>query len=264
MLTALLVDDEPRSSARLTELLGACGGEIEVIGVARSVADARLFLSGRRPDVVFLDFSMPGGPGVELLPDVGPETQVVFVTATEVAAVAAFEHGVVDYLLKPISQPRLERAVERLQRACFGREADAQGADVAVAAGAACQDTGSRPSLEAVSLGSKMPLVNVGTQRVEMVSVADISWITAEKNDTHVQAAASQPVTVRRKIGEWEAMLPADTFQRLDRSLIVNLQRLSTTQTRSREQTLLSFEGVDAPLPIGRTAATRLKEALRV
>jgi two-component system LytT family response regulator len=264
MLTALLVDDEPRSSARLTELLGACGGEIEVIGVARSVADARLFLSGRRPDVVFLDFSMPGGPGVELLPDVGPETQVVFVTATEVAAVAAFEHGVVDYLLKPISQPRLERAVERLQRACFGREADAQGADVAVAAGAACQNTGSLPSLDAVSLASKMPLVNVGTQRVEMVSVADIGWITADKNDTRVQPAASRPVTVRRKIGEWEAMLPAATFQRLDRSLIVNLQRLSTTQTRSREQTLLSFEGGDAPLPIGRTAATRLKEALRV
>ncbi len=160
----------------MTELLGACGGEIEVIGVSRSVADARLFLSWRRPDVVFLDFSMPAGPGVELLPDVGPETQVVFVTVTEVAAVAAFEHGVVDYLLK----------------------------------------------------------------------------------------RTSQPVTVRRNIGEWEAMLPAATLQRLDRSLIVNLQRLSTTQTRSREQTLLSFEGVDAPLPIGRTAAARLKEALRV
>jgi Response regulator containing CheY-like receiver and SARP domains len=92
---------------------------------------------------------MPGGPGVELLPSVGPETQVVFVTATEVAAVAAFEHGVVDYVLKPISQPRLERAVERLRRACLGREAGAQGADVAVAAAAACQNTGSLPSLDA-------------------------------------------------------------------------------------------------------------------
>jgi CheY-like chemotaxis protein len=47
------------------------------------------FFFGRRPDVVFLDFSMPGAPGVELLPDVGPETQVVFVTATEVAASGA-------------------------------------------------------------------------------------------------------------------------------------------------------------------------------
>jgi len=103
---------------------------------------------------------------------------------------------------------------------------------------------------------------------IEVIGVArsltDIGWMTAEKNDTRVQPAASQPVTVRRKIGEWEAMLLAATFQRLDRSLIVNLQRLSTTQTRSREQTLLNFEGVDVPLPIGRTAAARLKEALRV
>ncbi len=69
---------------------------------------------------------------------------------------------------------------------------------------------------------------------------------------------------VRRKLAEWEAMLPAGVFQRLDRSLIVNMQRLLATQTRSRDQTLLTFEGLDEPLPIGRTAASRLKDTLRV
>ena len=59
-------------------------------------------------------------------------------------------------------------------------------------------------------------------------------------------------------------MYPAATFQRLARSLIVNLQRLSTTQTRSREHTLLNFGGVEAPRPIRCIAAVRLNEALRV
>ena len=57
-------------------------------------------------------------------------------------------------------------------------------------------------------------------------------------------------------------MLPEAVFQRLDRSLIVNLRRLVGTKSRSREQTLLTFNGIEQPLPIGRTAASRLREAL--
>jgi two-component system LytT family response regulator len=59
-------------------------------------------------------------------------------------------------------------------------------------------------------------------------------------------------------------MRPPGVFLRLDRSLAINMQRLLATQTRSRDQPLLTFEGLDEPLPIGRTAASRLKDTLRV
>ncbi len=263
MITALLVDDEPRTSARLAAMLSDFD-EIEVIGAARSVADARLFLRGREPDVVFLDVSMPGGLGVELLPDVGPQTRVIFVTATEVAAVAAFEHGAVDYVLKPFSKERLERAIERLRQVCGAAEVGAAEGENGGQVGLPLADAEPEPAEAAVSLEAKLPLVHVGSQRLELVTVGEIGWITSLDNYTRVRAANGASVMVRRKLAEWEALLPAGVFQRLDRSLIVNMQRLLATQTRSRDQTLLTFEGLDEPLPIGRTAATRLKDTLRV
>lgn len=267
MMTALLVDDEPRTAARLAAMLGEFP-DIEVIGAARSVADAIVFLAGREPDVVFLDVSMPGAPGVELLPHVDPKTQVIFVTATEVAAVAAFEHGALDYVLKPFSKERLERAVDRLRQACGTTDAmanvDAGGACVGVPLGGVVEGDTHFEQVETLTLQAKLPLIHVGSHRVELVTVADIGWIMSQENYTRVRGAQGSSVMVRRKLTEWEAMLPGEIFRRLDRSLIVNMQRLVATQTRSREQTLLTFEGFDEPLPIGRTAAARLKEVLRV
>ncbi|NBW85711.1 MAG: LytTR family transcriptional regulator [Planctomycetia bacterium] len=67
---------------------------------------------------------------------------------------------------------------------------------------------------------------------------------------------------MRRTMQEWEGLLPGAAFRRISRSLIVNLPAIRSTQWQSRDQTLLFFKGVEAPLPIGRTAMTRLKELL--
>ncbi len=262
MITALLVDDEPRNSDRLARMLTSLE-DIEVIGTARNVADARVFLQGRQPDVVFLDVSMPGGPGVELLPDVGGHTRVIFVTATEVAAIAAFEHGAIDYVLKPCSQERIERAVDRLRHSLAGPPDAAQPA-LTVARGLPSRPDDLEDAAEALSLDDKLPLATAGSRVVQLVAVGEIAWIAAMENYTQVRTVSGKPVTVKRKLAAWETILPGEAFRRLDRSLIINLHRLVSTQSRSREQTLLSFTDIAESLPIGRTAATRLKELLRV
>jgi two-component system LytT family response regulator len=65
-------------------------------------------------------------------------------------------------------------------------------------------------------------------------------------------------------MAEWEKLLPATAFQRVSRSLVVQLSAIKSTQWQSRDQTLLFFSGVPNPLPIGRTAAARLKELLQL
>lgn len=255
MLRALLVDDQPRATARLTSLLAEIGG-IEVIGTARTLAEAREFLSGREPDVVFLEVSLPGRHGLELLADVGLQAHVIVVTASEVAAVAAFEYGALDYILKPVALPRLQLAVERLRRAC-GESKDGSRRGLSAARPLAP----ARLATDRVTADAKLPLVHAATQSMELVALEDINWISAVKRDSLVHTTAGE-VPVRRRISEWESMLPEAVFQRLDRSLIVNLRRLVGTQSRSREQTLLTFNGIEQPLPIGRTAASRLREAL--
>ena len=106
MITALLVDDEPRAIDRLATLLETFSG-VEVIGTAQDVGDAERFLAGRIPDVVFLDINMPGRLGFDLLASVPPGTRIVFVTAHEDRALDAFQAGAIDYVLKPVERDRL-------------------------------------------------------------------------------------------------------------------------------------------------------------
>jgi two-component system LytT family response regulator len=242
MITALLVDDEPRAVARLAEMLEASEA-VDVIGTAASVADAERFLTGRVPDVVFLDIDMPGRLGVDLVASIPPGTKLVFVTAHEGHAVDAFRHGAVDYVLKPFDEERLAITLGRLTAA-------------------APPDPAGAGSGSGVSLGSVRLTFDAG-RRVEIVPLEEVAWIEAVQNYTRVQAAGQKPAVVRRTLQEWDDLLGAESgFHRLGRSLIIRLSALRSTQWQSRDQTLLFFERVTEPLPIGRAAATRLREIL--
>lgn len=246
MITALLVDDEPKALERLADLLE--GFEvIDVIGRAGSVDEAERFLKGRVPDVVFLDVTMPGRLGVDLLGSVPKGTKVVFVTARETYAVEAFRTGAVDYVLKPFDRDRLAITVERLEDLFATDEAHAAPQPRAGEAGGDHD--------QAVEL-------TMSRSRTRPVPYADILWIEAVQNYTRVQVAGEEPVVLRRTMAEWEALLPPADFPRISRSLFVQLGKIRSTQWQSRDQMLVLFAGLDQPLPIGRTPMARLKELL--
>jgi two-component system LytT family response regulator len=249
MITALVVDDEPRAVARLAAMLEA-SGEVEVIGTAANVDDAERFLAGRFPDVVFLDIDMPRRLGIDLVASLPAGTQLVFVTAHEGHAVDAFRHGALDYVLKPFDEERLAVTIGRLAKTANEPEA--------------------RPEPEAASdatgLAGEAAVVRLAFdsgRQLELVPLAEVAWIEAVQNYTRVQAVGRKPGILRRTMQEWNELLePAGEFHRLGRSLIVRLPSLRSTQWQSRDQTLLFFEGVAEPLPIGRAAVGRLKELL--
>src|SRR5205085_10524147 len=114
-LRVLIVDDEPLARTRTRGLLAELEG-VEVAGEAGSVAEARVAIAERRPDLLLLDVQMPGGDGFDLLRDLDPRPAVVFVTAFDHYAVRAFEENAVDYLLKPFRVERLGQALERVRR----------------------------------------------------------------------------------------------------------------------------------------------------
>lgn len=258
MITALLVDDEPLALERLAALLEEFE-TVDVVGTAQSVDDAERFLRGRVPDVVFLDINMPGRLGIDLVASVPQGTKVVFVTALEGHAIDAFRHGAVDYVLKPFDHDRLALTIERLERLleedAVGRPAQHSQTEAGPAddeAGEASGDTADSVTL-AASRG----------RRLEVVPYADIVWIEAIKNYSRMQARGRPPRIVRRTMAEWEALLPGSAFHRISRSLIVQVPAVRSTQWQSRDQTLLFFAGVLDPLPVGRTAAARLKDLLQ-
>lgn len=113
-MRALIVDDEPLARSRLARMLGAIDG-VEVVGEARDGEEALVRLKEVDADVVFLDIRMPGIDGLTLATSADLPA-VIFTTAYDEYAVEAFDAAAIDYLLKPIQQKRLERAVDRVRQ----------------------------------------------------------------------------------------------------------------------------------------------------
>lgn len=111
----LIADDEPLLRAELRELLAALWPEAELLPEAADGFEALRLARDLSPDVAFLDIRMPGLDGLQLAATFGSRTHVVFVTAYNEHALAAFEQGAHDYLLKPVDAARLARTVERLR-----------------------------------------------------------------------------------------------------------------------------------------------------
>lgn len=230
-IKALIVDDEPLARIALATLL-AEHGQVEVIGMAGGVKEARVLLARQTPDVVFLDMEMPGGTGLELEPFIPASTRTIFVTAFSDYALRAFEFGASDYLVKPVDSHRLEIALARLERLLpVGGSHRAE----------------SYLTIEADGIANR-------------VIAAEILWVKAQQNYSVVRIMGDgTSLMVPTSMAEWEGVLPPEIFERLDRSVIVNVMQIQTVSWLSRDETLVAFLGEAEPVQLGRTAAQRLK-----
>ena len=90
--------------------------DVQVLGEAGTVAEARLLARQQKPAVVFLDVNLPDGSGFDLLPSLEPDASVVFVTSAEDYAAQAFDCEATDYLVKPVTSERLQKALLRVRQ----------------------------------------------------------------------------------------------------------------------------------------------------
>jgi two-component system LytT family response regulator len=227
----LIVDDEPLARSAMRRLL-APHQTIEVVGEADSTATARAAIGTMKPDLVFLDIELGGDDGFDLLAGLDSPPVVIFVTAYAEHAVEAFAVDAVDYLLKPVDPGRLAESLARAERQRASR----------------LQPTS--------TIELRTP------RRTVFVLPGEIVALRADGDFTQVYLAARQPVMIWRTLAHFESLLPAPPFVRLDRSLIVNRDRLRHVETLSRASTRLTLDGLADPVDIGRTAAARLREAI--
>lgn len=202
----LVVEDEPLAARRLRRLLKA-ERDVRVIGVCGDVPTARRGIESLSPDLLLLDVQMPGADGLALLDGLPPEQRpaVIFVTAHERYALAAFNHGAVDYLLKPIDPERFRAAIERARHRLDKRDA-ASPVDAPLAR-----------------------LLVRERGRAFFVRIEEVEWFEARGNYVHVHVGRATH-RVRTSIGAIEARLDARHFRRINRSQIVALDRIRELQ----------------------------------
>jgi len=122
-MRVLVVDDEPLARRELRRLLGAFA-DIEIVGEAGNIDEARALIEELAPEVVFLDIQMPGGTGFDLLTQLERVPRIVFTTAYDQFAVKAFDVNALDYLLKPIEPERLATALRKIRASSIPQAAN--------------------------------------------------------------------------------------------------------------------------------------------
>jgi two-component system LytT family response regulator len=214
-IRALVVDDQPMAVDRLVTLLTA-EPDVEVVGTAMSGAEAVSKVNALAPDLVFLDMQMPELDGFGVVEAVGANHMplTVFVTAHDEYALRAFEVHALDYLLKPFARARFQEAVARARRQLQYSRAESLAARLA-----ALVDDLRTPEREGPRL-----LVRSGG-RVIYVPIAQIDWIEAQGNYSHLQVSGTDYL-VRATMTHLLEQLAGHRFARIHRSRIVNLGRV--------------------------------------
>jgi len=237
VLRTMIVDDEAPAREFLGDLLSA-HPHIKIVGEANSVATAASLYADLRPDLIFLDVQMPDGDGFSLLPKLEPLPTIIFVTAFDAFAIRAFDVNAIDYLLKPVRADRLAQALERIVH--------------------------KPPPTNPQKLREDDKIVMKSDARMHVVFVSQISGIEAQENYTRIYLGNGSTEFLRRKMNDWEKVLPETLFLRIDRSLIVNLNHVGKLVTEDRDKSLLSMVGFPKPISLGRGATALLRKALRL
>ena len=230
-IRTIIVDDEPLARRGL-ELRLREAPDVEIVRQCGNGREAIAAIAELAPDLMFLDIQMPGLSGLDVVAQVPQESlpMIVFVTAFDRFAIQAFEAHALDYLLKPVDDERLGRALERVRAQWQQKQAVAQREQLM----ALLAETRGRGEIEsgdasATASGTRrhaaMLPIRVGRETVRL-DVATIDWIDAA-GDYMCLHAAGQTHVLRATMKELEEMLDPRLFQRVHRSTIVNLARVT-------------------------------------
>jgi two-component system, LytTR family, response regulator len=258
-IRVLVVDDEPLARTGVRTMLEA-DPEMDVVGEAASAAEAIDLIQQLRPELVMLDVQMPDGTGFDVIRRVGlPQMPaVVFITAYDEFAVAAFEVNAVDYLLKPFDDERfaitMERAKKVARQAHVG-ELTRRLADLLAGAGAPVSAATPAPAHRYVD---RLAVKSAG--RTFFLRVAEIDWIEAA--DYYVRIHVGKVAhLLRESLNTLETRLDPTQFFRVHRSAIVNIDRIRELQPYFHgNYVLILHDGTK--LKLSRARRDRLESAL--
>ncbi len=219
-IKAIIADDEEPLRTYLRSLLSDVWPDLIICGEARNGREALELVEKHKPHIAFLDIKMPGLSGMEVAKRIGEACRVVFVTAYDRYAVEAFENEAIDYLLKPVTRERLERAVKRLQK-----QIDASHKQPL----SDMTEITERILAELKEREAREYLQWIKVQRFDgilLVPVEEICYFKASDKYTMVMTEEGESL-IKKTIKELSEDLDPSHFWRIHRGTIVNLSRIA-------------------------------------
>ena len=212
MKKVVLVDDEASARQLLGEYLSNYSGLV-VVGEANNGVDAIKVINKFKPDIVFMDVQMPGMTGFEVLPHLEELPQLIFSTAYDQYALQAFEVHAVDYLLKPYTKSRFEKAIERVRDGGSASQGEQSLAEKVI------MEEQTYPARILVQFGKK--LITVAVEDIVRIEAAKDYAQLVVKDATYLSNYG---------ISKLEEKLNPELFLRVHRSSIINIQYIDSVE----------------------------------
>ena len=251
-LKAIIADDEEQLRIYLKSKLAELWPELTICGEAENGLEALNLIDTYRPAIAFLDIKMPGLSGIEVAQKISTDCRVVFITAFDQYAVKAFENEAVDYLLKPVTDKRLEKTIERLKKQIsaiskppidFSRTMDRLLA--------ALKDNQPSGYLKWIKVRH--------AEEVRLISIDEICYFKAEDKYTLVRTLEKESL-IKKSIRQLSEELDPDQFWRVHRGTIINVSRIDGVHRSFAGRYIVKLKELPETLTVSRSYGHLFKQ----
>jgi DNA-binding LytR/AlgR family response regulator len=262
MPTALIADDEPHLVDYLRAKLATLWPELRIVATVANGTEALASIAAHRPDIAFLDIRMPGRTGLQVAQQLQAEPRpprIVFVTAFDQYAIDAFDAEAVDYLLKPVTDERLSRALDKLRRAQASAEPAPQLGQLLAALSARLAPPPAAGWLRWIRASKRA----ADGEITEQIAAADVLYFQADDKYTCVYARQGREVRewlIRVPLADLASQLNPDDFQQIHRSVIVNMNAVAGTRRDPAGKLFARIRDHERELPVARPYAGLLRQ----
>ncbi|MBC3860643.1 response regulator transcription factor [Undibacterium jejuense] len=251
MPTAILADDERLMRDQLKSRLEQVWPELEILEEAKNGEEAIQLVEKHQPDLVFLDIRMPVKTGLEAAKEIGNKAHIVFITAYDQYAIEAFDHGAVDYVLKPADVDRLSKTVDRLKSRL---NSHTQPNDMSAMLSQLAKQMGiaSKPNyLQWIQ-------ASIG-QELRLIPVEEILFFQSDEKYTRVQTGSYEAL-IRKPVRDLSEELDPALFWQIHRSTLVNAKAISGVVRDLRGRHLVQIKGSTEKLEVSRSFVHLFKQ----
>ncbi|ADR21333.1 DNA-binding response regulator [Marivirga tractuosa] len=244
MIRTIIIDDEPLAAGIVQEYLAECK-DFEILAICHDGFEGLKAIQQHRPDLIFLDVQMPKISGFEMLELLDELPAVIFTTAFDEYALQAFEVHAIDYLLKPFSQDRFKKAINKYKQSGLAQNVEGLLQNELIDA---------KEYLSRIVLKDR--------NDIKIIPTNDINYM--EANDDYVNIYTKEGKYLKNKtLSYFERNLDPEEFVRVHRSYVAKIAEITKIEAYKKDSHILILKSGEQ-IPVSKTGYPKLKAALGI